>query len=340
MPSRPPPPPSRGSSRPPRSRAPDSARAKPGRRFSSSKDATTKKKVAPSKKLAASKKLAPPKKRASKARSLPEEQAKKPAAVAKAPTGMAPEEYLARAMSARTAKSRGLWARRGLAARARIDRETHALLLRQVYLAHFEQREFQAAFDLIHASLRLGALKFADVLHHDAARAAAALGDIERAARHLRRAARVGPPSNRALHWWTLGSYYLLAGRNAEAVGALERAARWGTRDKPLYQGHLALAKLAMGEEGLDTDTLIERLASVPAGQGYGRFVLGMLSFHERRFSAARSYLQAFIDRTEQGPAVRSVALDGELACARRTLVTLGVAPKRQTLPGRGAGSR
>ncbi len=338
MPSRPPPP-SHGAGRSPRSRPPDSSRVKPARRFPSPKESAPKKKVAGSKKLAASKKLAPPKKRASK-EARPEARAKKPTVSAKAPPAMAPEEYLARAMGARTAKSRGLWARRGLAARARIDRETHALLLRQVYLAHFEQREFRAAFDLIHASLRLGALKFEDVLHHDAARAAAALGDIDRAARHLRRAARVGPPSNRALHWWTLGSYYWLAGRNAEAIGALERAARWGTRDKPLYQGHLALARIAMGEEGLDTQALIERLAAVPAGQGYGRFVLGMLSFHDRRFAAARSFLQAFIERTEQGPPVRSVALDGELACARRTLVTLGVAPKRQAVPGRGAGSR
>ena len=224
-------------------------------------------------------------------------------------------------MDAKTPRSRGIWARRGLAVRSRLDRTTQAMLLRQLYLTHFEQRSFKQAFDTIEQSLDLGVL--ADVLHQDAARAAAAMGDIELAARHLRVAARIGPPSRRAFHWWTLGSLYYLDDRFDDAVGALSRAARWGTRDKPLYQGHLAVARCGSGVRVDDLAGHIERLAEVPAGQGYGRFVLGMLAYHAGRKDDAREYLQAFVARTEQGREATMIALDGELSRARRTLTAM-----------------
>jgi tetratricopeptide (TPR) repeat protein len=234
---------------------------------------------------------------------------------------MMPEEFLARAMEAKTPRSRGIWARRGLASRTRLDRTTHAMLLRQLYLSHFEQRHFREAFDVTEQSLSLGVLT--DVLHQDAARAAAARGDLDAAARHLRTAARVGPASRRAFHWWTLGSLYFLAGRHSDAIGALERASRWGTRDKPLYQGHLALARHAAGEPVGDLDDAIERLASVPAGQGYGKFILGLLSHAHGKRRDARTYLQAFVERTEAGRLVTTIALDAELTRAREVLSSL-----------------
>ena len=40
----------------------------------------------------------------------------------------------------------------------------------------------------------------------------------------------------------------LQAGRVDDAISALIRASRWGTTDKPLYQGHLAIARCAKGE--------------------------------------------------------------------------------------------
>ena len=234
---------------------------------------------------------------------------------------MSPEEHLARAMAAQTPRSRAIWARRGLAVRARIDKTTQSMLLRQLYLAHFEQRRFQDAFDVSEQSLCLGVLL--DVVHQDAARDCVALGDIDGAAGHLRLAARIGPPSRRAFHWWTLGSMYYVAQRHQEAIGALARAARWGTRDKPLYQGHLAAARCASGLEVDDLADLIEHLSQVPAGQGYGRFVLGQLAYFSGRFRDARGFLEAFIERTEQGRPALAIALDGELGVARRTLGAL-----------------
>lgn len=234
------------------------------------------------------------------------------------------------AMHATTPRSRGIWARRGLACRARIDRTTQSMLLRQLYLAHFEQHRFREAFAVATQSLAVlsrgteGGLL--DVVHQDLARASVALGDVDLAAQHLRRAARVGPPSRRAFHWWTLGSIFFVANRLNDAIGALERAARWGTRDKPLYQGHLAIARIASGERIRDLGALLERLRAVPAGQGYGRFVLGHMAFHARRFREARRHLEAFVERSTSGRPALAIALEGEVQLARDVLARITAA--------------
>jgi tetratricopeptide (TPR) repeat protein len=224
-------------------------------------------------------------------------------------------------MAAQTPRARAIWARRGLASVRRLDRTTQSMLLRQLYLAYYETRRFAKALEVSEQNLHLDVLP--DVVHQDAARAAQALGDVEAAAGHLRLAARVGPAKRRAFHWWTLGSVYFLAGRYDDAVSALARAARWGTTDKPLYQGHLAVARCAGGEDVPELPALLERLAEVPAGQGYGRFVLGHLAYYGRRWGEARRYLESFVKRTEGGRAAVAIALDGEIALARKTLARL-----------------
>jgi tetratricopeptide (TPR) repeat protein len=201
------------------------------------------------------------------------------------------------------------------------------MLLRQLYLSHFEQRRFREAFEVSEQSLGLGVLE--DVVHQDAARAAAALGEVERAVAHLRTAARVGPPNRRAFHWWTLGSILFLAARHEEAIGALQRAARWGTRDKPLYQGHLAVVRCAAGEPVPEISDLIERLGAVPAGQGYGRFVLGHLAYYDGRMAEAREHLEAFIERSLEARPTLAVALSAEIDRANKTLAAM-VARRRR----------
>ncbi len=232
-----------------------------------------------------------------------------------------PEEHLARAMAAVTPRGRALWARRGLASRAALDRTTQAMLLRQLYLAHYEQRRFDAAREVSQQSLELGVLR--DVVHQDAARACAALGDVDGAAGHLRLAARHGPASRRAFHYWTLGSLFFNASRHQEAIGALSRAARWGTRDKPLYQAHLAVVRCAAGGRVAGLSELQERLEGAPAGQGYGRFVLGQLAYFRGSLEEARRHLRAFVDRTTGGRATTAIALDAEVEMAKRTLATI-----------------
>jgi len=195
------------------------------------------------------------------------------------------------------------------------------MLLRQLYLALFERRRFGEARAIAVQAIELGVL--ADVLHQDAARASLAGGDLEGAVTHLRAAARRGPASRRPFHQWTLGSTLFLAARYGEAVAALTRAARWGTTEKPLYRAHLALAKIAGGEEVEDLPATLHDLAEAPCGQGYGRFVLGQLSYAAGERAAARRYLEAFVKRTSAGRSTLGIALEGEMRMARATLAKM-----------------
>jgi len=221
-------------------------------------------------------------------------------------------------MAATTPRSRASWARRGLAHRGPLDRTTQAMLLRQLYLSHFAQRDFERAFNVAVQALALDVLP--DVIHQDAARAKQAAGDAEAAVGHLRLAARLGPPSRKAFHLWTMGSVLFLARRYKEAILALSRAARWGTTDKPLYLGHLALAKLAAGASVRGVDRLIRELDRCPAGQGYGQFVLGLLSHHVGRAEQARRYLERFVSRVSRSQPSLAISLEGEMDLARQAL--------------------
>jgi tetratricopeptide (TPR) repeat protein len=237
------------------------------------------------------------------------------------PTAVSAVDVLQRAMQANTPRARGIWARRGLAVPTRIDRTTRSMLLRQLYLAYYEERRFQKAAEIAEQVIALEVLP--DVAHQDAARAKQALGEIDAAAGHLRLAMRLGPVKRKAFHWWTLGSLYFLARRYDEAISALSRAARWGTTDKPLYQGHLAVVRCASGQHVPDLSVLIQRLAEAPSGQGYGQFILGQMAFYDGRRDEARHYLEAFVKRSTGGRTALALALEGEIEVARQILATL-----------------
>ena len=221
-------------------------------------------------------------------------------------------------MRAKSPAGRAMWAARGLAHPGELDATTHAMLLRQMYLARYADKQFEPAYELAKEAATFDVLP--DVMHQDAARARQAVGDVDGAVGHLRQAARVAPASRRAFHWWTIGSVLFLAERHEEAIAALERAARWGTTDKPLYQGHLALAKCGAGQRVRGLKSLIDWLDACPAGQGYGRFVLGQLAFESKRYGDARAYLRAFVERTTAARTPMRIALAGELAKARDLL--------------------
>ena len=232
-----------------------------------------------------------------------------------------PEECLQKAMAARTASSRARYARLGLSSRSPLDRTTHAMLLRQLYLSLYEARRFDRAHEVAVQALELGVLP--DVLHQDAARACLSAGDLDGALQHLRAAARRGPPSRRAFHHWTLGSILFIAHRYDEAISSLTRAARWATRDRPLYAAHLALAKIARGATVDDLQDTIDQLSHAPCGQGYGRFVLGHLAYAAGEWTAAKRYLEAFVKRTSSARPAMGIALEGEMRMARATLAKM-----------------
>jgi tetratricopeptide (TPR) repeat protein len=224
-------------------------------------------------------------------------------------------------MSARSPAARARWAQRGLSARAPLDKTTQAMLLRQLYVSHYEVRRFDRAHAIALQALELDVIP--DVLHQDAARAAFGLGDVSEGLAQLRRAARRAPVTRRPFHLWTLGSALFLVHQYAEATVVLARAVRWGTHDKPLYRAHLALVRIAMGERVEDLQATLDELASSPCGQGYGKFVLGHLAYAAGAWRAAQHYLQAFVRRTEGGRPALAIALDGELRMARATLVKM-----------------
>ncbi|HEY3594621.1 MAG TPA: tetratricopeptide repeat protein [Polyangiaceae bacterium] len=234
------------------------------------------------------------------------------------PLAKSAEHHLERAIAARTTQTRAKYAKLGLSGRRPLDRTTQAMLLRQLYLAHYESRQFTEALVVARQLLQLQVLP--DVAHQDAARACQALGELDSAVGHLRLAARVSPASRRAFHFWTLGGLLYLRGRYDDAVSMLNRAARWGTTDKPLYIGHAAVARCARGEHVPKLDQIITDLESAACGQGYGRFVLGRLCTFAGKPREAQRYLEAFVRRTRGGRPALSFALAGELAHAEETL--------------------
>lgn len=195
--------------------------------------------------------------------------------------------------------------------------------MRQLYLAHMEARRFAHALAISEQMVDLGVMP--DVARQDAARACLGLERADAAVEHLRIASRVGPPSRRAFHLWTLGTTLYLLGRYREAAGVLARALRWGTTAKPLYAAQLALARAAGGDTAQlrGFETLREQLAEAPCGQGYGQFVLGELSYHLGDHAAARRYLDGFVRRTTSGRVALAVALTGEIYRARELLRAL-----------------
>jgi tetratricopeptide (TPR) repeat protein len=237
---------------------------------------------------------------------------KRPAVAA----AVTPELLLRKATLARTSVTRAKYAQRGLSHQAPLDHTTRVLLLRQLYLSHMEGRRFGDALAIAEQMLSTSVMP--DVARQDAARACLGLGEREKAIDHLRIGSRVSPPARRAFHLWTLGSVLYLEGRYQEASGALSRAARWGTRDKPLYLASLGLSRLGAGEQVTDLAELRERLSDAPCGQGYGQFVLGELCFALEDYAGAVRYLRAFLKRVTGGRVALQVSLSGEILRARR----------------------
>lgn len=243
------------------------------------------------------------------------------------PEPVTPEAMLRKASLARTSLSRAKYAERGLSHRGAIDRSTRSMLLRQLYLSHMEGRRFADALAVAEQMLENAVMP--DVARQDAARACLGLEDRDGALVHLRIASRVSPPARRSFHLWTLGSVLFLSGQYEEAVGALSRAARWGTTDKPLYRAQLALARCAAGETVPDLTATRERLEEAPCGQGYGQFVLGALAHEDGDREAAERYLTLFVRRATTGRVALEVALAGEVAYARRLLRRLRARKRR-----------
>jgi tetratricopeptide (TPR) repeat protein len=239
-----------------------------------------------------------------------------------------PEMLLRKASLAKTAGLRAKYARRGLDQEGPIDPTIRAMLLRQLYLAAMERRRFDEARALTHEMLALDVVS--DAVHQDAARACLGQKDLDGAIRHLRLAARLGPPSRRAFHCSMLGALLYLNGRATEALGVLRMAARWSTTDKAICRAQLVLAEIeaesyaaSPQQRQQELKELREALELSNHRRGYGDYLLGELCLLLEDYASAKEYLEEFVVRTTSGRVALQVALQSEIRRAKRHLVWL-----------------
>ncbi len=241
---------------------------------------------------------------------------------------MTADDYLRLALHTGSPDAAAVYAEKGLRfASDRVDAETRVLLLREIYRSHLFARRVRSAHAVARKMVRLGVAQ--EIAHVDLGRACMALGWWQRAAQAYRIAARNAPASRRALHWFSAGIALHHDGRFDEALGALERAVRWSIGTRPLHRAYEAVVRLDAGEEVDSITDLAERMTDLEAarcGEGFGRYVLGLLCAETGDLAGARRNLAAFVRRNRADP-MRAVTLAHALRRARRCLRAMRPAP-------------
>lgn len=240
---------------------------------------------------------------------------------------MTADDYLRVAVNSRAPTVAGGIAQRGLGASdGPIDPDAQLLLLREIYRAHLYAHRVRSAHAVARKMVRLGVMQ--ELAWADLGRACAALGWWASAARAHRLAARNAPASRRALHWAQAGSALHHGAFFNEAVSAFDRAVRWSLTMKPLHRGQRLLSRIDRGDELGDADELndiLDDLGASRSGEGYGRYIRGLLHFARGDHEDAAENLRVFLKRNAQEP-MRSVTLAAEIVRARETLRALRVA--------------
>lgn len=225
-----------------------------------------------------------------------------------------PELMLEKALSAGDAAQRAKYATRGLS-HPTLEKETQALLLRQLYLAHLEREEFSQALAVAEQILELGDLL--EPALHDVARACIALGDLPAAIRHLRLALRRGPAHRRSLHAWSLGRALYHSGQFAGAVAAFKRALRWATNRQSLYRAHAALARHRAGDS-VDLRAAYEELGAMEPLPLYAEYLGAELLWELGEQKLARSLLKQFLRQVGHSSAETRAGLWPEIQRAQQ----------------------
>lgn len=237
---------------------------------------------------------------------------------------MTADDYLRLSVHSRTPTVGGDIAQRGLRlAEAPMDADAHLLLLREIYRSHLYARRVRSAHAIARKMVRLGVMQ--ELAYADLGRACAALGWWRKAALAHRIAARNAPATRRSLHWAHAGSAFQHGGFYEEALGAYERAVRWSLTQRPLHRGQRLVCLLDQGESAADLEELpevLDMLTEARCGEGYGRYVRGLLHHARGEFAEARLQLATFLKRNGDDP-LKSTTLRYELARTRATLRAL-----------------
>ncbi len=232
-----------------------------------------------------------------------------------------PEDYLRRALLARTDASRERFARAGLAAES-ITTDTQAHLLRQLYGALLAQNELEDALLVAQQMCQLDD-DLRDLAYQDRSRVEMALGKRDDAIRSQRLALRQAPASRRSFQGFCLATLLHFGGQSRAAVTVLDTAERWARKDRPLIRAYRAWIRLEIGVATAELQRIINSLARSQAAEGYGQFVLGMLSAETGDPRKAAVYLRAFLRRNAAIDAAKRITLAEELSRARKTLARI-----------------
>ncbi len=236
------------------------------------------------------------------------------------------DDYLRLAISTGSPAEAAVLAERGLRHQGdgvgdqAIEPETRLLLLREIYRAHLHARRLRSAHAVARKMVRLGVAQ--EIAHIDLARACATLGWWHRAAQAYRIAARNAPAARRAMHWASVAVTLHHARQYADALSALERAVRWSLSTRPLHRAYMALVQLDSGRRADEIEHLTEivsELECARCGEGFGRYVLGLLYAAQGSRTRATKHLKVFVKRNAEDP-MRSITLASEIRRARRTM--------------------
>jgi tetratricopeptide (TPR) repeat protein len=250
------------------------------------------------------------------------------------------DDYLRLAISTGSPAEAAVLAERGLrhygdvSGDQAIDPETRLLLLREIYRAHLHARRLRSAHAVARKTARLGVAQ--EIAHVDLARACAALGWWGRAAQAYRISARTAPAARRAMHWASVAVALHHAEHYEDAMSALERAVRWSLSTRPLHRAYMALVQLDAGRRVDELESLtevVDELECARCGEGFGRYVLGLLYAAKGERARATRHLKQFVKRNAEDP-LRSITLASEIRRARRTLRELrGAKPPAPSSP-------
>jgi tetratricopeptide (TPR) repeat protein len=237
---------------------------------------------------------------------------------------MTADDYLRLAIHTGSPAAAGAYAMKGLRdAQNRIDPETTLLLLREIYRSHFYAGRLRSAHAIARKMVRLGVAL--EIAHVDLGRVCLALGWWLRASQAYRIAARNAPARRRAMHWSSVAIALHHGGDADGALSALERAIRWSLNTRPLHRAYMALVHIDAGEAPESVEGIteaIDELEVARCGEGFGRYVLGLLHAARGDDRRARAHLRIFVKRNADDP-MRASTLGNELRRARATLRTI-----------------
>lgn len=234
---------------------------------------------------------------------------------------MTADDYLRLAIQTGSPAAAGAYAEKGLRdASEKVDPETMLLLLREIYRSHFYAGRLRSAHAVARKMVRMGVAT--EIAHVDLGRVCLSLGWWTRAAQAYRIAARNAPARRRAMHWSSAAIALHHGGDLEGALGALERAVRWSLGTKPLHRAYIALVRLDGGATADQLEGLPECIADLEVarcGEGFGRYVLGLLYAATGDDARARTSLRTFVKRNVGDP-MRAHTLAAEIKRARATL--------------------